>query len=220
MATMTKSRRTASLDRFIRQESLIRDAMEGGINRGLDSPDDNDPDWEEQVRYQIEVACIRTVDSFLSYISETLQLAMAKQPAMLRSSETITVDEVMRFTRHADLISFLTDRTITQLSYKSFSEVEKYIRDKINIDIAKSDADQVFLKTAIELRNIYSHNRGEASATTMRRLEQFEHPLKVVQGKLVETSIEALEEMLNSIGKIARRVDEQFARKFKLVRTV
>ena len=54
----------------------------------------------------------------------------------------------------------------------------------------------------------------------MRRLEQFEHPLKVVQGKLVETSIEALEEMLNSIGKIARRVDEQFARKFKLVRTV
>ncbi len=204
------------LARFLRQEALVRDAMESGIDRALDLPDANQPNWSDAVAYQIETACTRMVDNFLSYVSEILQLAMVKQPAMLRSAETITVDEVMRFSRHSDLVSFLTDRTISRLSYKSFAEIEKYVADKTKISITNSDEEASLLITSIELRNIYTHNRGEASAGTIKRLEAFDHPLELEHGKLVETSIELLEELLNNIGTIARRVDREFIRKFRL----
>ncbi len=36
-----------------------------------------------------ENLCIRSVDNFLAYLSETIQMCMKSRPEMLRSSETI-----------------------------------------------------------------------------------------------------------------------------------
>jgi hypothetical protein len=209
---------TGSLARFLKQEALIRSGLNQAISNLLSAPDEDPDAWEDEVRYQIETACIRSVDNFLSYISEVLQLAIVKRSEILRSSETITLDEVLRFSKYKDLISYLVDRTINRLSYKSFSDIDKYISDKTNISLVQTDPERTLLMTSIELRNIYSHNRGEASDATMTRLERFDHPLTLRKGERVEADLFLIEELLANLTFIARRADGEFARKFRLPR--
>jgi len=180
--------------------------------------EDDDARREEWVRYHIETACIRSVDNFLSYISDILQLCISRRPEMLRSSDTITLEEAVRFSRHGDLVSYLIDRTISRLSYKSFSEIEKYVSDKAGIDLVASEDERSLLMTSIELRNIYTHNRGEASEQTIKRLERFDHPLTLHKGKRVESDLFLIEELIENLSLIARRADHEFAAKFKLPR--
>jgi hypothetical protein len=208
---------TGSLARFLRQEELIRSALNEGVMH-LRSPADDAEAWEEQVRFQIETACIRSIDNFLSYISEVLQLAISKRPEILRSNETISLDEVVRFSRHRDLISYLIDRTISRLSYKSFLEIDKYISEKTNIQLVNTENERTLLMTSIEIRNIYSHNRGEASEATIKRLERFDHPLTLRKGQRVELDLSLVEELLTNLTTIARRTDKEFAAKFRLPR--
>jgi hypothetical protein len=46
---------------------------------------------------QIENVTIRMVDNFLCFLSDTIQSCMKKRPEMLRSSETVKIEDVLKF---------------------------------------------------------------------------------------------------------------------------
>ena len=76
-----------------------------------------------------------TVNGFQRYFSEIIQAAALKRPELLRSSETVRIDEVLRFRRYKDLISFLIDKKINELSYGGIRGMEAYFGDRLGIDM-------------------------------------------------------------------------------------
>jgi hypothetical protein len=159
-----------------------------------------------------ENLCIWSVDNFLSFVSELVQLAMRKRPAMLRSQETVTVEEVMNFSTFPNLVSYLIDRTLNRLAYKSIEEVEKFIRERTNVELFAGARERLLLTVAIEMRNVYSHNRGDVSDATLRRLSRFDHSLSLRRGQRFEASLAELFELVDNLAAIARRLDGSLAR--------
>ena len=69
-----------------------------------------------------------TVNGFQRYFSTIIQAAALRRPEILRSSETVQVDEVLRSKRHKDVVSLLIDKKINELSYGGIRAMESYFR--------------------------------------------------------------------------------------------
>lgn len=77
---------------------------------------------------QSENIVIRVVDNFLSYLSEIIQVAIKKQPKILSADEAVKLEDVLRFSRYSDLVSYLIEKKINELSYQSIREIENLCR--------------------------------------------------------------------------------------------
>jgi hypothetical protein len=120
--------------------------------------------------YQSEILCIRLVDNFQCFLSDITQSCMRKQPNLLRSSETITLEELLDFRRFGELTKHLIDRKLHALSYSGVESVISYLSKNVGINIAMSNDELTRLKVAVELRNIYTHNRGRVDRTFIKKI--------------------------------------------------
>lgn len=167
---------------------------------------------------QSENIVIRVVDNFLSYLSEIIQVAIKKQPKILMSEETIKVEDVLRFSRYSDLVSYLVEKKINDLSYSSIRDVEQFMKKRTGIAMFESDEDRTLLVLGIELRNIYTHNRGVVSETTMRKLSNLDHHWDLKKGKRFGANYDEVVLLANNVIETGRRIDESFAKKFSIRR--
>jgi hypothetical protein len=63
-----------------------------------------------------EMTLSRAAENFLAYVTELLVMVFKCRPEMLRSSETVRLDEILRHTSMAELIHELAERRVHQLS--------------------------------------------------------------------------------------------------------
>lgn len=209
---------TGSLYRFLRRHSLIRTAFVGSMKQVEQENGLVATDRRDLLQLHYENLCIRSVDNFLSFVAEVVQLAMRKQPAMLRSQETVTVEEVMNFSTFPNLVSYLIDRTLNRLAYKSIDEVEKFMRERTNVELFADAGERLLLTVAIEMRNVYTHNRGDVSDATLRRLSRFDHSLSLRRGQRFDATLAELFELVDNLAAIARRLDALLAAKYRIRR--
>jgi hypothetical protein len=101
-----------------------------------------------------------TVNGLQHYFSEVVQAAALKRPEILRSSETLRVDEILRFNRYKDLVTFLIDKKINELSYGGIKGIETYFRDRLGIEMFATDRSRALLTTFVEIRNINVHTEA------------------------------------------------------------
>ena len=209
---------TGSLYRFLRRHFLIGTAFTRSVDQLKPRRGTASPDRAELLQLHYENLCIRSVDNFLSFVSELVQLAMRKRPAMLRSTETVTIEEVMNFSSFPNLVSYLIDRTLNRLAYKSIEEVEKFIRERTNVELFSDDNERLLLTIVIEMRNVYTHNRGDVSDATLRRLSRFDHSLSLRRGQRFDATLSELFELVDNLAVIARRLDASLAAKYRIQR--
>jgi hypothetical protein len=167
---------------------------------------------------QGENIVIRTVDNFLSYLSEIIQQAIIKRPEILRSEETIKVEDVLRFSRYSDLIAYLVERKVNDLSYSNIKDVERFVRKRTGLQMFENDEERTLLILAIEIRNIYTHNRRVVSETTLRKLHGLKYDWKLEKGKHFGTGYDEIVVLSNNLILVARRLDESFSKKFGIRR--
>ena len=169
-------------------------------------------------RFQAEVICIRLVDNFSCFLSETIQSAMLKRPEMLRSSEQVKLSEVLRFTKYQDLVEFLVNRKVNELSYRGIQDIEDFLVDRVGCKLTETTEDRDNLSLAIELRNIYTHTRGVVSEVTLKRLKgtKFYDQLKL--GDDYHVGYDEIIILARSMFKIACDLDLQFSKKFRFRR--
>ena len=122
--------------------------------------------------YQSEIITIRSVDNFYCYISDILQHAMSKRPEMLKSREMVSLEDILNFSRNSDLVKFLVDRKINELSYGGIDKLQEFIKNRIGLKITSNKKQLQLLKIGIELRNIYTHNRGKVNDLFIHNLFQ------------------------------------------------
>ena len=106
--------------------------------------------------YQSDLMIIRLVDNFMSFLSEILQACMSKRPELLRSKEQIKTDDVLRFTNRRDLVNFLVNRKLNELSYGGLRGIEEFLDQRLNIALINNDSERTQLSISITSQLIYA----------------------------------------------------------------
>lgn len=133
------------------------------------------------------------------------------------SQQTIRVEEVLRFTRYRELVAFIIDRKINDLSYGGLAEMEKYFDDRLSVQMFATDRQRELLRLFVEARNINVHNGGIAN-------DVFESRVGAVsgyaysKGKLFYLDFDALVNLSENAMEVAKRIDSVVGTKFKLQR--
>jgi hypothetical protein len=168
--------------------------------------------------YQSELMIIRLVDNFMSFLSETLQACMSKKPELLRSKEQIKTEDVLRFTNRRDLVDFLINRKLNELSYGGLRGIEEFLDQRLNVALVNKDDEYALLGIAIELRNIYTHNRGVVNELFLSRIASHEHGYNFTQGKRFHADFGEIVDLANNLFEIALRLDGKAMAKFGLLK--
>lgn len=168
--------------------------------------------------YQSEIMVTRSVDNFLWFVSAILQECMIKRPEILRSREQVRTDDILKFSKRADLIQFLVDRKVNELSYGGLRRVEEFLDQSLGITLFDSEDERTLVTIAVELRNIYIHNRGIVNELFLGRLKVLEHTFSFVEGKRFHTDFDLLVDLTNALFEVATRIDLLAIKKFRLHR--
>jgi hypothetical protein len=165
---------------------------------------------------QSENMCIRLADNFICYLSEIIQSVLTKRPQMLSSKEQVSFEEIIRFPKRKELISYLIDKKLNELTHGGLARIEEYIFERTKIELAADISRRGKLAFAIELRNIYTHNRGKVNDVFLRRLSSHNHGFLVEKGKRFHADLDTIVELANNMASIARNFDRQIATKHGL----
>lgn len=167
---------------------------------------------------QAENLCIRAVDNFLSFLSETIQETIRRKPELLRSEETVRLDEIVRFKRYSDLIGYLVDKKMNELTYGGIRGIERFVEKRTGLSLFETSEERTLLMLAVELRNIFSHNRGVVTEITLKRLSGLNHSFSLKEGKRAYPNFDQIVLLSNNMATVARRLDGLFATKFSIRR--
>lgn len=157
------------------------------------------------------------VSAFQRYFSAIISAAALKRPEMLSSSEKISISDVLLFTRHKDLVSFLVDRKINELSYGGLSEMEKYFNDRLGISMFLEDRQRILLRLFVEARNINVHNGGIVNDLFLSRAGQVDG-FSYSKGKRFHIGMDELVTLSENAMRVAMQIDAAVSEKFCLRR--
>jgi len=154
-------------------------------------------------------------NNFFSYVSEVLQTVLANRPEILRSSEKLTTEEVLQFSEVKDIVSYIADRKVNELSYGGLRGVETYLKERLGLDLFDSDHERVLLTILTELRNIYTHNRGVVNRLFLKRVGQTPiQGYEFVLGEAYEMDFLKFDALARNAINVAYRLDERLVSKF------
>ncbi len=71
---------------------------------------------------------------------------------------------------------------------------------------------------AIELHNIYTHNRGKVNEVFLRRIGSANSLIKAKSGQRLHADFDLIVDLSNNLFQIAQRLDLEVARKFQMRR--
>jgi len=158
-------------------------------------------------------------NNFLIYLSEILQAAARKRPEILRSSERVTTEEILQFESVDDIVSFIADRKISELSYGGLRQTEQFIKDRLGLELFDDQSQRELLTILVELRNIQTHNRGKINRLFLRRIgRQSQSRFTFVEDQIYHADFETIVLLSNNAIKVALSLDEKIAEKFRLER--
>jgi hypothetical protein len=168
--------------------------------------------------YQSEIMVTRSVDNFLWYVSTLLQTCMIKRPEILRSKEQIKTEDILKFSKRADLVQFLIDRKVNELSYGGLRRLEEFLDQSLGMPLFSSEDERTLVTIAVELRNIYIHNRGIVNELFLSRLKDREYTFTFIERERFHTDFDLLVNLTNALFDAATTVDLLAMKKFKLHR--
>ncbi|GAA2820525.1 hypothetical protein GCM10010441_51100 [Kitasatospora paracochleata] len=169
---------------------------------------------EETRPSRLEVALSRTVENFLSYVSDILTEAIIARPDLLRTQEQVTLEEVLNHQSIEDFVRWAAERRVSQLSFKGLDEIASYVEKRLGMKLQSSDGDWDTLTQSIAVRNIIVHRRSIADE---RFLWAMKGETEVKLGEKFQVPREALAQTMKCAMKIVRGFDARVAEKFDIL---
>lgn len=161
-----------------------------------------------------------TAECFLWYVSNIIQASMKRRPEMIKSGESIKVEEIFNYSNKRELVNFLIDKKVHSLSYGGLTQIQKYLEETLGIKPYREDRDSELLKVFIEIRNIQAHNRGIVNKIFLKRAGEVVHKfdLDFHEGKLAHLKYDDLIMFSRCCVETALHIDQQAAKKFGIER--
>jgi hypothetical protein len=158
-----------------------------------------------------------SVSAFQRYFSGIIQSAALKRPIMLSSSQTIRLDDVLKFTRHKDLVAFIVDKKVNELGYAGLNEMEAYFLDRLGVQIFSEDRERQLLRLFVEARNINVYNGGMVNDLFLSRVGKVEG-YKFEKARKFHIDFDSLVALSENAMRVAMHIDEVVSTKFRLKR--
>ena len=155
------------------------------------------------------------VSAFQRYFSSIVQAAALKQLFLLASAQQVRVDDVLRFSRHRDLVSFIVDRKVNELAYGGLVDLEKFFNDRLGVRMFESGGERELLRLFIEARNINVHNGGVVNDIFLSRVGSVDS-FQYVRGKRFHIDFDSLVALTVNAMKVAMHIDAAVAVKFRI----
>jgi len=114
-------------------------------------------------RHFSQMSFTRSIDNFVTYFKEILAEVVNKKPQILKSKDQERIDFILEYESMDDLLKAISEKKIEELFYKGISDIEKYFKDRLGIELFKDEETKNAINRLIKLRNLIVHNRGKFS---------------------------------------------------------
>ena len=158
---------------------------------------------------------VNIVEAFLWYISASIQSAMKKRPELVKSGESVKIEDIFEIRSKRDIVNYLIDRKINSLSYGGMSKIEKFISDSMGIALFPTNEDRELMQIFVEVRNIHVHNRSVVNKVFLGRTTQHEK-FKFFEGKRAGLDFDELIDLTRVCVQTAIDLDTTICTKFKI----
>lgn len=189
--------------------------------RGYEEAQKNpSPVFDELAKFgklQSQNLVLRASNGFLHYYSEIIQTAILKRPEILKSKQTIRWDELLGFTRFDEVVRYLIDKKVNELSYAGLGQMEEFMIERLGLAGAFTDEQRVLTAIFVEIRNIYTHNRGIVNGIFLARVKDHKG-FEFVDGKYFHTDFDEFTRLSANCLEVAYAIDDAVAKKFGLKR--
>ena len=170
-------------------------------------------EFEKNLPLQYELVFCRSVDNFLTYVSELLALIFSVRPEMLKSEEKIAVSEVLEYADMKEFLEAFTERKVIGLSRKSMTDLHNELDRNFGFILFDDAGELEEAAIMIEKRNLAIHNRG---CVNRHYLERVPSATESLGDKLTfETVVFA---SLKFFMTIVFKLDQKAADKFNIPR--
>ena len=105
-----------------------------------------------------EIILSRTVESVDLYVLTTLREIFRVRPEMLKSEAPIAVATVVELRTFEEILTYIAERRLHELSFKPLSELNKFIESRTGIPLFNSPEAYRTALIASEVRNLVAHN--------------------------------------------------------------
>jgi hypothetical protein len=173
-------------------------------------------DYSIHRQFMNEIMLSRSVESFDLYVLQVLRLVFEVQPNLLKSESAIDAATVLELGTFEQIVFHLAERRLHDLSYKPISELQKYVKTRLDLDLFKSPEEFETFLLASEVRNLIAHNDCEVSQQFGRRTKDIVNPLEVSEHGKVLIDDEWLHRTCYTLDGVVFDFDEAAVLKFGL----
>lgn len=158
-----------------------------------------------------EMAFIYFVAAFEAYLRDVIEATLRHRPQILKSGKQMSVEKIIDLQERGNLVAFLAEREVNELSYRSFRDQADYYREKFKLEIAAmADLDELVEYHA--RRNLYVHNGGFVNS---RYLDAVTDSAAAI-GERLEMTQEYWTEAHTALSRVAMHVRDHLIRKYSL----
>lgn len=156
-----------------------------------------------------ELIMCRAVDNYLTYLTQLITIVLQANPEMLKSSETITLQELLSHESLEQVIHHVVERKVNELSYKGIRDLYDYLKQRYGIDLFKDAEDLETTAKYVEMRNVITHNRGIINQQFIKRLKEkmdyIGQHVSVIEGNPMELIAHFLLRVLDLDSRVAEK---------------
>ncbi len=159
----------------------------------------------------LQMSLTRTVDSFLTYIAQLMGLIFETVPEILRSSKTVTHEEVMEHGTIQELIASIAEKRVHELAYKGMEQLSRELEGiPFRFKLFDDDGNLRRAIQVVEYRNLIVHNRGVVNNLIRSRLPD----LHIDVGQAIELGFDQVWSdvlfLASSVGDIDQRAGQRW----------
>jgi hypothetical protein len=147
---------------------------------------------------------------FESYLVDIVREILLTCPDALKSGRPITAETIIELGEQKQIISYLAEKEVEALLYKSFPDVVNYFDKKFKIDVNASGVSVDNIVEILATRNIHVHNRGLVNQRYLELVTA--SPLKV--GAYKPITREYLRDSFDSINTLVEFINTEVQRKY------
>ncbi len=176
-------------------------------------------DYSVHRQFVNEIMLSRAVESFDLYVLQVLRLIFEAQPNLLKSESPIDAATVLELRTFEHIVFHLAERKLHDLSYKPLSELQKFFKDRVGLDLFRSQEIYEMVLLASEVRNLIAHNDCKVSQQFKQRTKDIANPLKINEHSKVLIDDDWLHRASYTLDGVVFDFDEAAVAKFGLKTT-
>lgn len=174
--------------------------------------------FEEQISFDefklmwMQILVARNVEAFEYYLSQILMRTFLHRPETLKTSEKVTVREVLETRTMDEFTKWAADRKIVDLSFEGLRGIVRYLQQELDVKVNDQTEDFRIAAEFIEVRHIIAHNAGRVSNLFLKRTNRSD----LKSGDNFPLTVDYLNQASTSLRNVAEDLDISIVSHFDL----